>query len=264
MHQFLSRPDRHLSLCGNLRAAVVERAVSGAPAFMRGLRAVFACDFHAVSRTTPEDIRALGDRIRALEPDLILLGGDYSDSAEGALRLFGGIGPLDAPLGCFGVLGNNDREAWPALKPLRRAMSAAGCRLLVNESARIRLAGGTLVLAGLDDAVYGDPRPAGLYPGKPSEICYRIVLFHEPSPVRPAPDLMLCGHTHGGQFNLLGLTPYTIGFERWFGQHRVDVLGVAGWRDADGARVLVSKGIGASRIPLRVGVRPEIELLRFE
>ena len=69
MHQFLSRPDRHFSLCGNLRAAVVERAVSCAPAFMRGLRAVFACDFHAVSRTTPEDIRALAPLLRAALSD---------------------------------------------------------------------------------------------------------------------------------------------------------------------------------------------------
>ena len=263
MRQFLIRPDAHISLCGHLHAAVADRPVSDAPAFLRGLRVAFACDFHAVARTTPEDARALGGKIRGLRPDLILLGGDYSDCAEHARRLFAQIGPLEAPLGCFGVPGNNDREAWPDPEPLRRAMAGAGCRLLVNESVRIPVGGGALWVAGLDDAIYGEPRPEGLYPASPAEGVYRVLLAHEPRPVLPAPELILSGHTHGGQFNLLGATPYSIGFERLFGR-RVCPAAIAGWQDADGARMLVSKGIGASRIPLRIGVRPEIELLRFE
>lgn len=256
-------PDRHISLCGHLRAAVVERPVTGAPAFLRGLKVLFASDFHAVGRTTAGDIRALGAQIEGLKPDLILLGGDYSDRARHAARLFEHIGPLRAPLGCFGVLGNNDREAWPDLRPLRKMMAAAGCRVLINQSVPIPFGGGTLWVAGLDEKKYGRPDPAGLYPETPSGDVYRILLFHEPCAVAPVPDMMLCGHTHGGQFNLLGLTPYAVGFERLVG-HRINPLSVAGWCDFDGARMLVSKGIGASRIPLRVGVRPEMELLRFQ
>ena len=96
--------------------------------------------------------------------------------------------------------------------------------------------------------------------------CHKHTLFcHKDfaAEAATAADLVLCGHTHGGQFNALGLTPYSIGFERLYGR-RIAPLGVAGWQDADGARLLVSKGIGASRIPLRIGVRPEIELLCFE
>ena len=263
MPQILSRPDRHISLCGHLRAAVVERPVAGAPAFLRGLRVLFACDFHAVRRTSPGDVRALAKRIDDLAPDLILLGGDYADRAEDAARLFEHLSPLHAPLGCWGVLGNNDREAWHDVEDLRGIMARAGCRLLVNESVDIAVGGGKLWLAGLDDRLYGRPDPTGLYPPAPSKDAYRLLLYHEPCAVAPAPDLLLCGHTHGGQFNALGLTPYGIGFELLYGR-RITPLGVAGWRDANGARLLISKGIGASRIPLRVGVRPEIELLRFE
>ena len=92
---------------------------------------------------------------------------------------------------------------------------------------------------------------------------FRVLMLHEPCAVRPAPDLTLSGHTHGGQFNCLGFTPYSIGFERLFGR-RIRPVAVAGLSEQpDGSKLLVSKGIGASRIPLRVGVRPEIELIGF-
>lgn len=264
MFQFLVRPDRHFSRCGHLQATVERRAIPGAPEFMRGLRALFASDFHAVARTRAADARALAGQINALSPDLVLLGGDYAERAAYAAPLFEGLAALRAPLGCFGILGNNDREAWPEIEPLREMMAAAGCTLLVNQSAQIRINGGTLWIAGADDLLRGAPDTRGLYPDRPSPNTYRILLYHEPCPARPAPDLTLSGHTHGGQFNLLGLTPYSIGFERLYGR-RIRPAAVAGLSvEEDGSRLLVSKGIGASRIPLRVGVRPEIDLLAFE
>jgi predicted MPP superfamily phosphohydrolase len=76
------------------------------------------------------------------------------------------------------------------------------------------------------------------------------------------PDLMLSGHTHGGQFNLLGVTPYTFGFERLFARRRSSRF-IAGLHEYRGAQMLVSKGIGMSRIPLRIGVRSEIHRIDF-
>lgn len=263
MPRMITPPDWHLSRCGHLRAFVARRAIPGAPAFLRGKRVLFASDFHATAVTTAADARALADRINALSPDLILLGGDYADEAAHVAPLFEGLQALRAPLGVFGILGNNDREAWPDIAPLRKTMAAAGCTLLVNEGARLPLDGGVLWLAGADDRLYSEPRVEGLYPKRPSPDAYRVLLIHEPSWMRPAPDLTLSGHTHGGQFNLLGLNPYTIGFERLYGR-RVKPAAVAGLSRDGASLLLVTKGIGASRIPLRVGVRPEIDLLAFE
>ena len=263
MFHFLSRPDRHLSLCGHLDASVHAHRVEGAPAFLRGLRVLFASDIHVVPRTTPGDIRALGEKIASCGADLVLLGGDYADNAEDAARLFEHLAVPRAPLGCFGVLGNNDREAWGDPEPLRARMAAAGCTLLVNQSGKIPVRGGTLWIAGVDDAKYGEPDARGLYPDHPSGEYWRVLVAHQPRPVDPLPGMMRSGHTHGGQFNLLGFTPYSIGFER-LSRRRIALLAVSGWREVDGMRLLVSKGIGASRIPLRVGVRPELDLLRFE
>ena len=178
------------------------------------------------------------------------------------MRLFRALEGLRFPLGGFGVLGNNDREAWDTPKPLRRLMAKAGCRLLVNQAEALRLNGGRLWIAGVDEYRYGIPHAAGLYPADAAPDAYRILLSHYPRLPQSMPDLILSGHTHGGQFNLLGLTPYSIGFESISNRQRS--ARIAGLKAVKGGQLLVSKGIGASRIQLRLGVRPEINLLQFD
>ena len=263
MYQHFSRPDWYFARTGRLYAAVTEHRISGAPAFMRGLRALFVSDVHAIGRTRQGDLEALAQRMAGASPDLVLLGGDYADRREDALRVFKAWRGLHAPLGCYAVMGNNDAEAWESPLALRREMERFGCHLLVNQSERLRLNAGTLYIAGLDDYRYGHPDSTGLYPASPAPDAWRILLSHYPCRPALAPDLMLSGHTHGGQFNVLGLTPYAIGFER-FSRPRRPSMAIAGLREIDGIRLLVSKGIGASRLQLRVGVRPEVNLLVFE
>ncbi|MBR1821007.1 MAG: hypothetical protein IJ769_05225, partial [Clostridia bacterium] len=207
---------------------------------------------------------ALMDKIEALAPDLLLLGGDYADRASDAARLFEAIKGLTPPrLGCYGVVGNNDVEAWSDLSALRRAMAAANCRLLVNESVQIPLGGCTLIIGGVDERKFGAPRARGLYPTRPEAGVYRVLLSHYPCMPDLTPDLMLSGHTHGGQFNLLGFTPFTIGFERIL-RHGMRSLAVSGLHEIGGMRLMVSKGVGASRLQWRLGVRSEINLIEFQ
>lgn len=263
MLQRFVRPDRWFARCGRLECAVVERRLSGAPAFMRGLRALFVCDTHVRPDTRDEDIRAFAARLKALSPDVLLLGGDYADHAKDALRLFDALAALRPPLGAFACVGNNDAEAWGDLPRLGREMSRRGLRLLVNESVAILRNGGTLFIGGVDERKLGAPRAAGLYPDAPSPDVYRVLLSHYPCLPDAKPDLMLSGHTHGGQFNLLGLTPFAVGFEQVF-RRDMRPLAVAGLLDAGDMAMLVSKGVGASRIQWRVGARPEIDLLIFD
>ena len=264
MYQRFTRPDLYAARSGRLDAVVTENRIDGAPPFMKGLRALFVSDVHVLDRTLDREIAALAAKIAALAPELLLLGGDYSDTARNAARLFRALeGLTPPPLGAFAVLGNNDAEAWAGnRRALRRALERMNCRLLVNESARLSRGGGRLWIAGVDEHLYGAPDARGLYPARPGQDRYRLLLSHYPRPAQPAPDLMLSGHTHGGQFNLLGVTPFTVGFER-LKPPRLPALAVAGLRQAAGCRLLVSKGIGASRIQLRLGVRPEINLLEF-
>ena len=262
MRQLFSHPDAYLGRCGRLDCAVVERRIPGAPGFMRGLRAMFVSDTHVLRRTAQRDIDALVGRIAAQSPDLLLLGGDYGDRAADAVRLFDAMRALKPGLGAFGVWGNNDAEAWDDANALRDAMAKAGLRLLVNESARIDLDGGALYIGGVDERKFGHPSARGLYPQAAAPDAFRVLLSHYPCMPDLAPDLMLSGHTHGGQFNLLGVTPFTIGFERIL-RRDIAALAVGGLHEIDGMQLLVSKGVGASRIQWRVGARPEIDLLTF-
>ena len=263
MNQFLSKPDWYIGLSGHLDFTLNERRVPGAPPFMRGLRALFIADTHISHRTTDADLDAFVKRIGDIDADLILWGGDFADTSEQALRLIARLDRLKPCLGSFAAPGNNDREAWPRLKGLKRALAASGVRLLVNASEVLRLPGGDLVIAGIDEYFLGAPNSRNLYLRESSPRRWRLLISHFPILPENLPDLMLSGHTHGGQFNLLGLTPYSIGFERIFSRRHPPAY-VAGLYASGDTRLLVSKGIGASRIPLRIGVRPEIELLRFD
>ena len=264
MIQRFPRPDWYFSRCGSLSAVVTEQRIDGAPPFMKGLRALFLSDLHVLPHTSQADLDALANRIAECRPRLMLLGGDYSDDAEDCERFFRSLARLSFPLGAFGVLGNNDAEAWIGkLKALRKAMAKAGCRLLVNQSVDIPLEGGRLCIGGIDEYRYGHVRTEKLWPGCDGFQRYRILLSHYPVLTDNRPDLMLCGHTHGGQFNLLGLTPYAIGFERFVRPRRASVA-ISGLHEVGEMKLLVSKGIGGSRLQLRVGVRPEINLLVFK
>ena len=263
MFQFISRPDLSLTRCGTLECGVAQRPIPGAPAFMRGVRLLFVADVHVLPRTAPEAIDAFAARLGALAPDALLLGGDYADDAVQARRLFDALAKLPTPpLGSFAVLGNNDREAWPDVEVLRAALGRVGITLLVNQSRTLRLPGGSLVIAGVDEHHRGEPHAERLYPARGAPDRYRVLLSHYPRVPEVPPDLVLSGHTHGGQFNFLGLTPFSIGFERLLNRDLASDW-VAGLKTIRGARLLVSKGIGASRLQWRVGVRPQIEWITF-
>ena len=261
MSQLFCKPDRYIGVCGRLACEVVEHRVE-APEFLRGTRALFLSDAHVTRRTTEADLDAFAARVAEIAPDLVLWGGDFADEAVHARRLFNHLRAIAPPLGSFAAPGNNDREAWSDLGRLREVMADAGIRLLVNESVEIPVGAGWLTIAGVDEYFRGAPDSAGLYPETVGPDAWRLLISHFPILPERLPDLMLSGHTHGGQFNLLGLTPYTIGFERLFSR-KFPPAYVAGIYEAGATRLLVSKGIGASRIPLRVGVRPEIDLVVF-
>lgn len=266
MIQRFSKPDWYCCQCGHLDVAVTRVPIHGAPMFMVGLRAVFVSDIHATRRTTGEDLRNLWRRVIGVRPDILLMGGDYSDTVEGALRVFESLQGVDVPLGIYAAIGNNDAKAWTnRLEELKRAMFRASCEMLVNGAIHLPLKGGVLDIAGVDEHLYGKPDVRGLYPERPQPNRYRILLSHYPRPIQPTPDLMLSGHTHGGQFNLMGITPFNLGFERLTRpNHRnLSPLAISGQHEVGEMKLLVSKGTGASRIQLRVGVRPEINLLEF-
>ena len=118
------------------------------------------------------------------------------------------------------------------------------------------MGGGALAVGGLDEQKHGVPKESRLFtrcaPGD-----YRLLLTHYPCWPRIPVDLTLSGHTHGGQVNLLGLNPFSLRFE----SDRYPII--KGWAERNGARLLVSRGLGWSKLPLRLGACPELHLIEF-
>lgn len=252
MLPFFTRPDRDLHLGVFPEPTPIMRRIEDAPPFMNGLRALFVSDVHLRPSVNNARLSKFIEGIAAQNASLLLLGGDYAETQEDCLRFFAALSELSFPLGAWAVSGNNDR--WG--RAFERALSESGIQLLKNTARTLSLPGGKLSIGGCDDHKYGQPHTATLFEHAPD--AYRILLSHFPICPDCVCELMLSGHTHAGQCNFLGITPYSLGFE-----HRYRLCGVRGLKKIGNMRVLIGNGVGVSRVPLRLGAQPQIDLLEF-
>ena len=236
---------------------VLERvAISGAPRFMRGIKLMFAADFHIRDLTPDGYIRDIAHMLSAEGADALLLGGDYGESAAAAMRLFSEIGRLNFPMGIYGVPGNNDTEAFGDKESLKKAFPG---KMLINAGETVKAGAGRLHIGGSDEIKHGEAFTRS--PFIRDTAGYSILLSHYPrlpdSFIGSRPRLVLSGHTHGGQIAFMGLSGYTFGME-----HNM-VKAVSGLKDIDGTPIFVTTGIGVSRLPIRFCARPRIHLIEF-
>lgn len=220
-------------------------------------RIVFLTDLH-YSAVVPRWYlaRALATALE-LAPDLILLGGDFiSHSAQYAEGLVDLLQPLAAPDGVLAVLGNHDHYVSADL--VRSALAAAGVRELRNAAVVLRRGTAALAVGGVGDLRFDVIDFGATTAGVPDDVP-RIVVSHDPDVFAYWPsdnrlDLMLSGHTHGGQAHLplLGppYVPSQFGF-RYLAGHLRD----------RGRQLYVSRGVGAITTPFRWRCPPEVTLL---
>ncbi len=241
------------------------------PRALDGVRVAHLSDFHLSRIVSPHYLAACVATAMAERPDLILLTGDFISRKPRFMGdLTGLLSPLAAPFGVFAVLGNHDTVVDGAA--VTTAVEAAGARMLRNRHEPISARGVELWLAGIDCPYHeqyrlSDRRRAGwaqvyrqyldsALRGIPAD-AFRILLAHTPDVIRDAArrgvDLMLSGHTHGGQVRLplLGATvvPSRYGHRYAAGQFRVE-----------NTTLYVSRGLGTVRFPLRFLCRPELAL----
>ena len=248
MGRWFTAPRWFFSITPGKGVETVEHAFP-CPA-LAGMKLAFFSDIHASPRFSDAAMEALLARVAALGADIVCIGGDFAEDEESLARLLRFFPLLSPPLGVYACLGNNDREI-----PGFARMLEGHAHLLVNGS--VLLEG--LRLGGVDERKHGHPRPEAVFPHDGASA--RVLLSHYPVAcdfgAGARPDLQLCGHTHGGQFNVLGITPYTFFFEprrhAW----------VSGECTLGGVRSIVSNGIGMSRVTLRVGAPPQVHLVRF-
>jgi predicted MPP superfamily phosphohydrolase len=156
------------------------------------------------------------------------------------------------------VLGNHDMETPGLAEAVTAGLEAAGVTVLRNRAARA----GPLWVAGADDNEHGVTAVSAAIAGVPPGAAL-LYLVHNPDNLVDAParvGLTLAGHSHGGQVVLPGLGPLVLPLRRrdWARGHIV-------WRGPDGLprHLVVTSGLGASGAPVRLGVPPEIVLVRL-
>lgn len=224
------------------------------------LRLAFASDLHLGPTTAAETLDAAFAALTRANADVLLLGGDYvflDMHAPLADALTRRIAHVPARLK-LAVLGNHD--LWTDTAPIVRALERAGVRVLVNDAARLPEPFSDLAVVGLDDPWTGSPDPdRALAAAGAARL--KIALSHSPDGLAFLGDrgvaLLLAGHTHGGQIALPGERPILLPpgpYSKRFhaGLHRVGET----W-------VFVSRGIGATELPIRTYAPPEIAIFEI-
>ncbi len=237
---------------------------SGEHRVERPLHVVQITDPHLGPFMSVDRLAAICQRAVDKSPDLIVLTGDFltMESQHDVRHLEAALAPLKRAEGrVFACLGNHDHEA-PAI--VREALAWNGVRLLVDEAVEVETPAGAVQILGLDfhfrDKQRRIAEACARWPRR--EDALRLVLLHDPLQFRHLPegegDLVLSGHTHGGQVGLLSLgASWT--FMRLFGGGALPDHGLwARGRD----RLYVHRGTGHYGFPLRLGVPSEESLLR--
>src|SRR5712692_3788367 len=240
------------------------------PKAFEGFHIAQLSDIHISPFTTADYIHRCVVITNDLKPDLIALTGDYiawdTEQQGEVVRTLAG---LRAPFGVFGCLGNHEEESGTE-ESITRLFAAKGIHILRQARAPIVLGGETLNLIGIDE-------PHGRTETEWRRDVHRklrqikelmmpetvnILLSHGDFPhmfdrvAELGIDLMLAGHTHGGQLSLdfvhrgLNLSHLIYDYN-------------SGWYEKNGAQLYVNRGIGTTSFPIRLGARPEISVFEL-
>jgi len=230
----------------------VKRLVPEGAQPKKRMRLVFFSDLHIGEAMTPDYIARAVKLIQDQQPDLILCGGDFIDHRAVYAydpRVMASLRSLHAPLGVYYVLGNHEYR--DDLEANIRWVSEVGGTLLRDSI--VFPGNGPLTLIGRDDWVNGNRKPFEVIANEADPLRGPVVLMeHTPASIDSIGDspvdLILCGHTHGGQI--------------WPGQLMVwwRYGMVSGTRPVGEREVCISSGIGSAGATYRVGTRSEIRV----
>ncbi len=247
-----------------LQLKKIEVPLRRLPQQFDGFTIVQLSDFHYEEEFSAIPIRRSVDLVNSLHPDLVVFTGDFVTAPmfrlgrHAALVAANAVFPCAAILsgikartGSFAILGNHDAFSNPAL--VASGLRAHGIPLLKNSSVPIEHAGARFWLAGIDDALEGQPDLGAAIEKIPAGEPI-VLLAHEPDFADEAAltpvDLQLSGHSHGGQIWIPGVgAPWLPPLARIYprGLYKIENM-----------VLYTNVGIGTIRIPVRINCIPEI------
>lgn len=235
--------------------------IDGLPYALRGLRIALLSDLHFGHFMSEHRVRRACRLAMSAQPDLIAITGDlvsrHSGSVARVVRVLDE--ELEAPLGVYVVPGNHDHDAGIAefYRQLHRHPRLVS---LTNRDVVVHRDGAALRLCGVDDVAEGTPRLDVVVPEEHD--MPTILLSHSPDLAEHALarlgriDLVLSGHTHGGQVRLPGVGALV-------NPSRYDEIYEAGLYERPWSQVYVSRGLGMIHLPVRFFSRPEVAILEL-
>lgn len=272
--QTVSWPDRVRSYIGYCLSEPLYRAFSLVPHWEWGLsehdvsvlihthpslagrRAVHLTDLHLDRYHSRHD--RIVETVNELHPDWIFITGDLLNVPEGLPHLFRFLERLRAIAPVYMTLGNHDHYSGVSIAQYAELADRHKITLLMNQSARLSVGTAELIVVGVDDPSLhrADLR---CVPAR-ADRRFILLLAHAPNILDYVEahhdiDLILCGHSHGGQWRVPGIPTF------WLPpgcNGRVD-----GWHESGRHRLYVNRGLGWSFLPFRLNCRPEIVLLEW-
>ena len=227
------------------------------PAAFENFRIVQVSDVHHSSLVPLEEVRRVVELAERARGDMVVLTGDYTTARRRYIEPCAeALGTLSAPAGVWAVLGNHDHYTDGELT--RRALVRRGIGVLDNAHTEVTRGADALQLAGIDDWSWGYADWARAV-GKLDRRRPALLLSHEPQvfdlPETQGISLILSGHTHGGQVSL----PFIGAPARFLDEFKY----LRGRYERAGTQLYVSRGTGVVGLPIRLGARPEIAVLRL-
>lgn len=252
-----------------VRVRYAEVALEDLPAGFDGTTILFASDFDLCGLNTAAGMDRLFDRLQDLHPDMLLLGGDYAspsildllngktgaDETPARKAFFDSLSDFHAPLGKYAVSGDNDGNS----DTLNLVMMHSGVSLIDGGLQPITKGSDAIVLAGIGE----NTTDIGSLSAKLSSDQFVIALMHRPAravDVRITEardngqwaDLILAGHTHGGQIRIGNRTLLSL--------DESEKRNISGW-STDGGAMLVTQGVGCESANLRFGSCAEVWMI---
>ncbi|MBS7009290.1 metallophosphoesterase [Anaerostipes sp.] len=224
------------------------------------LKVVHISDIQVSRSYTENRLDKLVEKINSQEPDFVLFTGDLYDNYADyhpENKVEKAFSEMKAKYGKFAVWGNRDYGGG-AMRAYSKIMENGGFQLLTNQTRIVSLPDGkTVCIGGLDDVLFGKPDYTLMEAENIKKCDYRILMLHEPDAAErlsdKCADLVLAGHSHGGQVKLPFFKMKTSLAKKY----------TDGFYSVNGMKLFVNTGIGTSHYSVRFLVPPEIDVFHI-
>lgn len=228
------------------------------PATFNNFRIIFLTDFHYQSLFTNKKLSRLIETVNKLNPDLVLLGGDYHAGCQYISELFEYIAKIKTNYGIMAIMGNHDYNA--CYQQIVENINANHIHLLEHQSDTIKINNDQIIITGIRNPF--DLKTNGRSPTLDlSAEDFVILLTHTPDYVEDVPitntDLALAGHTHGRQVTFFGIyapktnSKYGQRFRNGIKKNTADIP------------IIISNGLGTSRKNIRLFAPSDLVCIRL-